>query len=99
LEADLNNSAEEATEDFNKTATIGKQDGNVKDASISLLYRKRVFWLVILVFGNIFSGAGYWRCKTARLGLVIGERMCGSRLAGFNYVGGGSRAWLVAWQL
>ncbi|MDX1537648.1 magnesium transporter [Arsukibacterium sp.] len=50
--------AEEATEDFHKTATIGKLDGNVKDASIGLLYRKRVFWLVVLVFGNIFSGAG-----------------------------------------
>lgn len=27
-------------------------------ASVGLLYRKRVPWLVILVFGNIFSGAG-----------------------------------------
>ncbi|MCB5225239.1 magnesium transporter [Alishewanella sp. 16-MA] len=50
--------AEEATEDFHKTATIGKLDGNVKNAGIGLLYRKRVFWLVVLVFGNIFSGAG-----------------------------------------
>lgn len=30
---------------------------NLKTASIGLLYRKRVVWLVILVFGNIFSGA------------------------------------------
>ncbi|WNO59943.1 magnesium transporter [Rheinheimera sp. MMS21-TC3] len=50
--------AEEATEDFHKTATIGKLEISVKDAGILLLYRKRVFWLVILVFGNIFSGAG-----------------------------------------
>ncbi|GAA5132857.1 magnesium transporter [Thalassotalea piscium] len=50
--------AEEATEDFHKTATIGKLEISVKEASIFLLYRKRVFWLVILVFGNIFSGAG-----------------------------------------
>jgi len=49
---------QEATEDFHKTATIGKLDGSVKDAAISLLYRKRVVWLVVLVFGNIFSGAG-----------------------------------------
>ncbi|WP_333609052.1 magnesium transporter [Arsukibacterium sp.] len=49
---------QEATEDFHKTATIGKLESSVKDASISLLYRKRVFWLVLLVFGNIFSGAG-----------------------------------------
>lgn len=50
--------AEEATEDFHKNATIGKLEISVKDAGILLLYRKRVFWLVILVFGNIFSGAG-----------------------------------------
>lgn len=50
--------AEEATEDFHKTATIGKLETSVKQAGIGLLYRKRVFWLVILVFGNIFSGAG-----------------------------------------
>ncbi|MDP2716549.1 magnesium transporter [Rheinheimera sp.] len=50
--------AAEATEDFHKTATIGKLETSVKDAGIGLLYRKRVFWLVILVFGNIFSGAG-----------------------------------------
>ncbi|WP_423185374.1 magnesium transporter [Alishewanella sp. d11] len=50
--------AAEATEDFHKTATIGKLESSVKQASIGLLYRKRVFWLVILVFGNIFSGAG-----------------------------------------
>jgi magnesium transporter len=49
---------EEATEDFHKTATIGKLESSVKDAGIGLLYRKRVFWLVVLVFGNIFSGAG-----------------------------------------
>ena len=50
--------AAEATEDFHKTATIGKLESSVKDAGILLLYRKRVLWLVILVFGNIFSGAG-----------------------------------------
>lgn len=49
---------QEATEDFHKTATIGKLESSVKQASVTLLYRKRVFWLVILVFGNIFSGAG-----------------------------------------
>lgn len=31
---------------------------SLKDATVSLLYKKRVFWLVLLVFGNIFSGAG-----------------------------------------
>jgi len=50
--------AAEATEDFHKTATIGKLETSVKEAGVGLLYRKRVLWLVILVFGNIFSGAG-----------------------------------------
>ncbi|MBP6117224.1 MAG: magnesium transporter [Neisseriaceae bacterium] len=31
---------------------------NIKHASIWTLYRMRVVWLVILVFGNVFSGAG-----------------------------------------
>lgn len=44
--------------EFRKTAAVGNMMGSIKDASINLLYRKRVFWLVLLVFGNIFSGAG-----------------------------------------
>ncbi|MGO3860019.1 MAG: magnesium transporter [Neisseriaceae bacterium] len=31
---------------------------NIKQASIWTLYRMRVVWLVVLVFGNVFSGAG-----------------------------------------
>jgi magnesium transporter len=49
---------EEATEDFHKVATVGKLDTSVRDASIMLLYRKRIAWLVLLVFGNLLSGAG-----------------------------------------
>lgn len=49
---------EEATEDFHKGALIGTHIGNMKTATVSLLYRKRVLWLVLLVFGNLFSGAG-----------------------------------------
>ncbi|OCL94189.1 magnesium transporter [Aliarcobacter thereius] len=58
---------EEAEEDFQKmsgTSVEVSKHGNVgfltniKEATISTLYKKRVFWLVILVFGNIFSGAG-----------------------------------------
>lgn len=49
---------EEATEDFHKVGTVGKLDSSVRDASISLLYRKRIGWLVLLVFGNLLSGAG-----------------------------------------
>jgi magnesium transporter len=49
---------EEATEDFHKVGTVGRLATGLKDAGVSLLYRKRVLWLVVLVFGNIFSGAG-----------------------------------------
>lgn len=48
----------EVTEDIHKSAGVSTVVGNLKDASIGLLYRKRVFWLVLLVFGNLFSGAG-----------------------------------------
>ena len=50
--------SEEATDDFHKSAGVTTSVGNMKDATIGLLYRKRVFWLVLLVFGNLFSGAG-----------------------------------------
>ena len=50
--------SEEATDDIHKSAGVSTIVGNLKDASIGLLYRKRVFWLVLLVFGNLFSGAG-----------------------------------------
>lgn len=50
--------SEEVTEDIHKSAGVSSVVGNLKDASISLLYRKRVFWLALLVFGNLFSGAG-----------------------------------------
>lgn len=49
---------EEATEDFHKIGTVGKLTESVRHASIGLLYRKRVLWLGLLVFGNLFSGAG-----------------------------------------
>ncbi|MEX5586777.1 MULTISPECIES: magnesium transporter [Pseudomonas] len=49
---------EEATEDFHKGALITTHVGNLRDATVGLLYRKRVLWLVLLVFGNLFSGAG-----------------------------------------
>ena len=49
---------DEATEDFHKGASITNHVGNLRDATVSLLYRKRVLWLVLLVVGNLFSGAG-----------------------------------------
>ncbi|WP_304639259.1 magnesium transporter [Pseudomonas sp.] len=48
----------EATEDIHKGATIGKLEGGLRGASLPLLYRKRIGWLVLLVFANVFSGAG-----------------------------------------
>lgn len=48
----------ETTEDFHKMAPISGRATSLKDASVLLLYRKRIVWLVILVFVNVFSGAG-----------------------------------------
>src|SRR5690606_836120 len=50
--------AEEATEDFHRVGTVQKLTASVRTASIFLLYRVRIMWLVLLVFGNIFSGLG-----------------------------------------
>ena len=43
---------------FAKTSAVAGLGTSMLTASVGLLYRKRVAWLVILVFGNIFSGAG-----------------------------------------
>jgi magnesium transporter len=49
----------EATEDFLRAGgTAGALVGSVREASVPHLYRLRVFWLVLLVFANLFSGAG-----------------------------------------
>ncbi|QGG46808.1 magnesium transporter [Heliorestis convoluta] len=47
----------EATEDFYKMASIGSFKTSLKDATIPMLFRKRIGWLLFLVFMNIFSGA------------------------------------------
>ncbi len=49
---------EEATEDFHKMAPIGLMKESFRDAGVALLWRARVGWLLVLVFVNIFSGAG-----------------------------------------
>lgn len=49
---------EEATEDIHKAATIGKLENGPGQASMFELYRKRISWLVMLVFANIFTGLG-----------------------------------------
>lgn len=49
---------EETTEDFHKMGGTGSLNLSLREARPSLLYRKRVGWLVLLVFMNIFGGAG-----------------------------------------
>jgi magnesium transporter len=49
----------EATEDFHKSGgSLGSFALSMRGAGVALLYRKRVSWLVLLVFVNVFSGAG-----------------------------------------
>lgn len=49
---------EESTEDQHRLGAVTRLSTTLKDASITTLYRTRVGWLVVLVFGNLFSGAG-----------------------------------------
>ncbi|MEM0492458.1 MAG: magnesium transporter [Candidatus Thermoplasmatota archaeon] len=50
---------EEATEDFHKIAAMTdlKLPDKFREAPVSMLYKKRIVWLIFLVFVNIFSGA------------------------------------------
>lgn len=52
----------EATEDIHRMASVTTDskelEGGLIDATVGLLYKKRIVWLVILVFVNVFSGAG-----------------------------------------
>lgn len=47
----------EATEDFRRVGAVEPMSVRFRDAGVVMLYRKRVFWLVVLVFGNLVSGA------------------------------------------
>lgn len=48
---------EEDTDTMHKSATVGKLEVSLRDASPIVLYQKRINWLILLVFVNIFSGA------------------------------------------
>ncbi len=48
---------EEATEDFYKFGSFQDSIINPIKERVAFLYRKRVVWLIILVFMNVFSGA------------------------------------------
>ncbi|WP_018140880.1 magnesium transporter [Thioalkalivibrio sp. ALJ7] len=52
----------ETTEDFHRMAAVGDLVLSLRDASMQLLYRKRIGWLLILVAVNIFAGIaiGYY---------------------------------------
>lgn len=66
--------SDEATDDFHKSGGVSTMVGRLKDASISVLYRKRVFWLVFLIFGNLLSGfsiANFEEVIAANLVLVF----------------------------
>ncbi len=48
----------EATEDFQRVGTVSSLESSVREATIGMLYNARIYWLVILIFANAFSGAG-----------------------------------------
>lgn len=51
--------SEEATEDFLKVGAVnGNSKLSLKSAPIFQLYKNRVYWLVILVFGSLLSSIG-----------------------------------------
>lgn len=48
---------EESTQDQHRLGAVTRLGTSFGEATITSLYRTRVGWLVILVFGNVFSGA------------------------------------------
>ncbi len=48
----------ETTEDFQKISTVLPFTQSLRRAGIGVLYSRRIVWLALLVFGNLFSGAG-----------------------------------------
>lgn len=49
---------EEATEDFQKISHVLPFKQTMREAGVGMLYSRRIVWLALLVFGNLFSGAG-----------------------------------------
>jgi magnesium transporter len=48
----------EATEAFHRVGTVPNLAASLREASVMLLYRRRIGWLVALVVGNLLSGVG-----------------------------------------
>jgi magnesium transporter len=64
----------EATEDFHNFGSVGPIKTSLLEASILFVYRRRIGWLMGLVFMNIFSSAGiayYEDTIEAMVGLVF----------------------------
>jgi magnesium transporter len=53
----LDVAVEEATEDFHKAGSVEPILTSLREASVAFLFRRRVGWLMTLVFVNVFSGA------------------------------------------
>ncbi|CAN5672215.1 magnesium transporter [soil metagenome] len=49
---------QEATEDFHRVGSVEPIRTSLREAGIGFLYRRRIVWLLVLVFINIFTGAG-----------------------------------------
>lgn len=47
----------EATEDFHRIGSVEPIQGSLREARIGVLYRRRIGWLLTLVFVNLLSGA------------------------------------------
>lgn len=50
--------AAESTAAMHKGSAVGEISDSLLETTVSVMFRKRIFWLVILVFANIFSGTG-----------------------------------------
>lgn len=65
---------EEQTEDFHKFGAVQNAIISPLQATVTFLYKKRVFWLTTLVFVNIFSGAviaGFENVLASTISLVF----------------------------
>ncbi|CAN5756230.1 magnesium transporter [soil metagenome] len=49
---------QEATEDFHRVGSVEPIRTSIREATVGFMFRKRIGWLMALVFMNIFSGAG-----------------------------------------
>ena len=62
---------QEATEDFHRIGGVGAVGLSLRDARPSLLYRKRIGWLLVLVFFNLIGGIAIARQEALIEALVV----------------------------